>query len=47
MRLLLQKNPEIRRLLDAHAGDGTGDNQLLDLFGAFEDVVDPLRLSTQ
>ncbi len=29
-----------RVLLYAHPRDGPGDHQLLDLFGAFEDVVD-------
>src|SRR5215471_6846307 len=29
-----------RALLDAHARDRTGDHELLDLFRAFEDVVD-------
>ena len=28
------------RSLDAHAGEGPADHELLDLFGAFEDVVD-------
>ena len=27
-------------LLDAQSGDGSGDDELLDLLGAFEDVVD-------
>jgi len=33
-------------LLDPHTRDGPGDHQLLDLFGAFEDVVGPAERST-
>jgi len=39
----LQTGPD---LLDAHPGDSPGDHQLLDLFGAFEDVVGPAEGST-
>ena len=33
-------------LLDPHARDGPADDQLLDLLGAFEDVVGPAEGST-
>ncbi len=34
------------KLLDTHPRDGPGDHQLLDLFGAFEDVVGPTEESS-
>ena len=33
--------------IPAHAGDSPADHQLLDLFGAFEDVVGPSELSVR
>src|SRR4051812_35477428 len=32
--------PELELLFDAEAGDGSGDDELLDLLGAFVDVED-------
>jgi len=34
------------RLLDPQTGDGPADHELLDLFGALEDVVGPAEGST-
>ena len=35
---MTQKRERTEELLDAEAGDGPGDHELLDLLGAFEDV---------
>jgi hypothetical protein len=39
--------PPSSGLLDAQAGDGSADDELLDLLGAFEDVADLIRLLLQ
>jgi len=38
--------PQVK-LLDSHAADGPADHELLDLFGAFEDVVGLIWTSPQ